>query len=319
VATIGYFLSSEDRNPREIVEGARMAEAAGFPALWLSDHFHPWLDEQGESPFVWSLIGAIASATNDVRLTTAVTCPLIRIHPAIIAQAAATSALLLDGRFALGVGTGEALNEHILGDHWPTPEIRLAMLEEAIGLMRELWKGGSTDHHGAHYTVENARLYSLPETPPQILVSGFGPKAIELAAKVGDGYMNVTPSPDNVEQYRSAGGKGVVQGGLKVCYDTDKDQARRTYHHFWRNELVPGQLAQDLPTPTHFEQASTLVTEDMVGESKPLGPDPQVHIDAIQEYVDAGFDEVYVAQVGPDQRGFLDFYAKEVLPHFAGR
>jgi G6PDH family F420-dependent oxidoreductase len=317
MVTIGYFLSDEDRSPRELVEGARMAEALGFPALWVSDHFHPWLDEQGQSAFVWSVIGAIASATSEVRVTTAVTCPTMRIHPVIIAQAAATSAALLEGRFALGVGTGEALNEHIFGDHWPTPEIRLEMLEEAIAVIREMWKGDSVDHHGKHYTVENAKLYTLPETLPPILVSGFGPKAIELAARVGEGYLNASPQAEQVQQYRSQGGKGLVQGGLKVCVDPDKDRARSTFHRLWRNELVPGQLAQDLPTPTHFEQASTLVTEEMVGESVPLGVDPQVHIDAIQEYVDAGFDEVYVAQVGPDQRGFLEFYAKEILPHFA--
>jgi G6PDH family F420-dependent oxidoreductase len=319
MVTIGYFLSSEDRTAREIVEGARMAEAVGFPAAWVSDHFHPWLDEQGQSPFVWSVLGAIAASTTDLKVTTAVTAPILRIHPAILAQATATTAALMEGRFTFGVGTGEALNEHIFGDRWPVPEERREMLGEAIGLIRDLWKGETVDHHGKHYTVENARIYSLPETLPEILVSGFGPEAIKLAAEVGDGYMNVTPSADQVQAYRDAGGKGRVQGGLKVCYNTDRAEARRLYHHYWRNELVPGQLAQDLPTPTHFEQASSLVTEQMVDESKPLGADPQTHIDAIQEYVDAGYDEVYVAQVGPDQRGFLEFYAKDVLPHFVGR
>lgn len=193
------------------------------------------------------------------------------------------------------------------------------MLAEALDVIRQLWSGDTVDHHGPHYTVENARLYSVPESLPEILVSGFGEEAIRLAAEIGDGFVTVQPEANAVRTYREAGGKGRIQGGLKVCVDSDVDQAARTFHHFWRNELVPGQLAQDLPTPSHFEQAAQLVTVDMVKDELPLGTDPQVHLDAIQKYVDAGFDEVYVAQVGPDQRGFLEFYAKEVLPHFAGR
>src|SRR5919112_3953944 len=182
---IGYFLSCEEFGPQELIRQARLAQAAGFDRLWISDHYHPWIDEQGHSPFVWSVIGAIAEAT-DLPLTTGVTCPTVRIHPAIIAQAAATSALLLGGRFGLGVGSGEALNEHILGDAWPNIETRLEMLEEAVEVIRTLWQGGMQDHRGIHYEVQNARIYDLPDTPPPILVSGFGPKAIELAARIGD-------------------------------------------------------------------------------------------------------------------------------------
>ncbi|MBV9167946.1 MAG: TIGR03557 family F420-dependent LLM class oxidoreductase, partial [Solirubrobacterales bacterium] len=183
---IGYFLSSEEWGPRELVELAAKAQDAGFEGLWISDHFHPWNDEQGHSPFVWSVIGGIARATHGMKLTTAVTCPTVRIHPAVVAQAAATSALLLDGNFCLGVGSGEALNEHILGDRWPPADTRLEMLEEAVEVIRLLWEGGVQSHDGEHYYVEHARVYDLPDELPPILVSGFAPKAIELAAKAQD-------------------------------------------------------------------------------------------------------------------------------------
>src|SRR5215213_391605 len=184
---VGFFLSCEDQTPAELVEQAAAADRAGFEALWISDHYHPWNDEQGQSPFVWSVIGAVSQVCS-LPVTTAVTCPTVRIHPAVIAQAAATSAVMLDGRFALGVGSGEALNEHILADPWPEADVRLEMLEEAIEVIRGLWEGGQYSHYGVHYAVQNARIYTLPQEPPAILVSGFGPKAVDVAAQVGDGY-----------------------------------------------------------------------------------------------------------------------------------
>jgi G6PDH family F420-dependent oxidoreductase len=321
MATIGYFLSSEEHPGSELVKGAVLAERAGFPAAWISDHFHPWLDEQGQSPFVWSVLGAIAASTDRLRVTTAVTAPTVRIHPAIIAQAAATTAELFEtsgsggaGRFSLGVGTGEALNEHILGDHWPRPGVRLSMLEEAVEIIRALWTGETLDHDGEHYVVENARLYTLPQTPPQILMSGFGPKAIKLAARIADGFINTSPDADAIKQYRDAGGRGRLQAGVKVCWNDDKQQAIKIAHRTWRNSSVPGQLAQELTMPTFFEQASELVTEEMVADAVTCGNDPDEHVAAIQQYVDAGFNEVYVAQMGPDQEGMIAFYEREVLP-----
>jgi G6PDH family F420-dependent oxidoreductase len=319
MATIGYFLSSEEHPGSELVTAAEQAEQAGFEGLWISDHYHPWLDEQGHSPFVWSVLGAIAARTSRIPVTTAVTAPIMRIHPAILAQASATTAELfgtVDGRsrFSFGVGTGEALNEHVLGDKWPVPEERLSMLEEAVALVRELWKGETVDHDGEHYVVENARIYTTPPVAPEILVSGFGPKAIEVAARIGDGFITTSPSADDIATYRKHGGKGRTQGGVKVCWHEDKQQAVKIAHTYWRNSGVPGQLSQDLPTPSHFDQASRLVTEEMTAESVPCGPDPEVHVKAIQEYVDAGFDEVYVAQMGPDQEGMIRFYEREVLP-----
>src|SRR3712207_5966881 len=199
---IGYFRSGEEYGPLELVEQARMAQAAGIDRLWISDHFHPWNDAQGQSPFVWSVIGALATAVPGVHVTTAVTCPTVRIHPAIVAHAAATSAVLLEGRFSLGVGSGEALNEHVLGDAWPEASVRLEMLEEAVEVMRGLWEGRQFSHYGVHYAVENARLYTLPERAPEVLVSGFGPKAVDLAARIGDGYVSTMPDKALLERYR---------------------------------------------------------------------------------------------------------------------
>jgi G6PDH family F420-dependent oxidoreductase len=313
---IGYFLSSEEFGPKDLVEQARMAEQAGFEALWISDHFHPWIDAQGHSPFVWSVIGAIAEATERVPVTTGVTCPTVRIHPAVIAQAAATSQLLLDGRFNLGVGSGEALNEHILGDRWPPADIRLEMLEEAIEIIRGLWEGGMYDHRGRHYVVENARIYSLPETPPPILVSGFGPKAVDLAARIADGYVSTMPDAELLQRYRDGGGRGPAQAGTKVCWGPDEAECRREAYRLWPNEALPGELAQVLPTPAHFEQAVELVTEEMIGESVPCGPDIDRHVAALKEYEEAGFDELYVQQIGSRHEEFFEVFAREVLPRF---
>jgi G6PDH family F420-dependent oxidoreductase len=316
---IGYFLSSEEFDPRELVRQARMAEDAGFHGLWISDHFHPWNDQQGHSPFVWSVIGALSQATSHLKLTTAVTCPIIRLHPAIIAHAAATSAVLLEGRFALGLGSGEALNEHILGDRWPQADVRLEMFEEAVQVIRTLWQGGMRSHRGRHYQVENARLYDLPEQPPPILISGFGPKSTRLAAHIGDGFCTASPDKEAVDLYRSeAGTDKLVAGGMKVCWGEDEQSARATAHRLWPNEQLPGELAQILPTPAHFEQANELVSEEMVAEVVPCGPDLERHAQAIQGYQDAGFDELYIQQIGSEQERFFEVYANEILPRFHG-
>jgi G6PDH family F420-dependent oxidoreductase len=310
---VGIFLSSEEHPPRDLVRFARLAEEAGLTKAWISDHYHPWTDRQVQSPFVWSVIGGIA-ATTQLTVTTAVTCPTVRIHPAVVAQAAATSASMLEGRFRFGVGSGENLNEHILGDAWPPTDIRLEMLEEAVALMRELWQGEAVTWRGTHYRTDNARLYTLPDEPPPVLVSGFGEKAVAVAARIGDGFVSTSPNKEHVDLYTSSGGKGLKQGGLKVCWAPDEDAARKTAFELWPNSGLQGELSQELPMPAHFEQASSNVTVDDVAEAITCGPDPERHVAAIQEYLDAGFDEVYVSQVGPDQEGFLAFYEKEVLP-----
>jgi G6PDH family F420-dependent oxidoreductase len=314
MATIGTFLSCEEHPANDLVRYAAEAEQAGFETAWISDHFHPWLHEQGQSPFVWCVLGGIAQATSSLRVHTAVVCPTVRLHPAIVAQAAATAATMLPGRFGLGVGSGEALNEHILGDPWPSAGVRLDMLEEAVAIIRALWTGEVVHHAGEHFVVDHARLYSLPDEPPPIHVSGFGPKATRLAAAIGDGYMNTSPDADMLRLYRSEGGEGTAHGGMKVCWGEDAAQARALAHRIWANEALPGELPQVLPDPEHFVQAVELVTEEMVGEAVPHGPDPQPYVEAIRAFLDAGYDEVYVQQIGPDQAGWLRFYEREVRP-----
>jgi G6PDH family F420-dependent oxidoreductase len=313
VPEIGVFLSSEEHGPAKLVAHAQLAEGAGFRSVFISDHFHPWIDRQGESSFVWSVIGAISGST-DLKVTTGVTCPTVRIHPAILAQAAATSQILLGGRFVFGVGSGEALNEHILGDRWPAVEIRLRMLEEATEVIRLLWNGGLVNHHGEFYTVENARLYSVPDSLPPLAVSGFGPAAAEVAARIGDGFITVAPDGDLLGEYRRHGGRGPGIGALKVCWDQDEDRARKLAYELWPTECLSGQLSQELPMPAHFEAAAEIVTEEMVGDTLACGPDPEKHVKAITAYLEAGFDEVYVNQIGPDQQGFFDFYVREIRP-----
>ncbi|MBM2622356.1 TIGR03557 family F420-dependent LLM class oxidoreductase [Actinoplanes sp. LDG1-06] len=311
---IGYFLSCEEYGPAELLEQARGAERAGFSALWISDHYHPWVDAQGNSPFVWSMIGALSQATS-LPITTAVTCPTVRIHPAVIAQAAATSAVLTGGRFRLGIGTGEALNEHIFGDAWPEEDVRLEMLEESVEVMRGLWEGGTFSHHGKHYTVENARIYTLPENPVEIYVSGFGPKAVDVAARIGDGYVSTMPDGELVSRFRdNGGGSKIAQAGFKAAFAASAEEGAKIAYEKWPNAGVPGELSQVLPSPKHFEQASQLVTEEMVGESFVCGNDPAAHLEMIDKYRQAGFDEVYVANTGPHYQGLFDLYADQILP-----
>jgi len=219
---------------------------------------------------------------------------------------------MLEGRFVLGVGSGENLNEHILGDHWPPVAVRLEMLAEAIEIMRGLWKGELFTHHGRHYTVENARIYSCPETPPPVAISSFGPASLELAATVGDGLVTTQPDGSVLEQFRQKGGRGPTIGAVKVCWGADEQASRKLAHELWATEELPGQINQEMPLPSLFEQATSLVSEDMVAEKVPCGPDPERHAKTIAAYLQAGFDEVYVNQIGPDQQGFFDFFNKEL-------
>jgi G6PDH family F420-dependent oxidoreductase len=311
---IGYFLSCEEHGPRELVRQAQLAERAGFEALWISDHYHPWTGEQGQAPFVWSVIGAI-SAVCQLPITTAVTCPTVRLHPAVLAQAAATAAAQTRGRFVLGVGSGEALNEHILGDPWPAVGERQEMLAEAVELMRELWTGELVNHEGDHYKVVNARVYTRGEEPPPVYVSAFGPRSARLAGEIGDGLVTTLADSDLLTAFREAGGRGKrTQAGYKVCYGTDAAAARRTAHRLWAVEQLPGQLNQELPLPSLFEQASELVTEDVVADQVVCGADAEAHLAQLATYLDTGFDDVFVNQIGPDPDEFFRFYAERVLP-----
>ncbi|KYH27184.1 5,10-methylenetetrahydromethanopterin reductase [Halalkalicoccus paucihalophilus] len=280
-------------------------------------HFHPWVEAQGESPFVWSTLGGIAHATEEIDVGVGVTCPTVRIHPAILAQAAATTADMLDGRFFFGVGSGENLNEHVLGDRWPEAPVRLEMLEEAVGVIRDLWEGENYSHHGTHYDVENAKIYTLPDELPPIVVSAFGPKAARSAADIGDGLWCVGPQEDPLETYDEAGGDGPKYAQIDVCYAESEEEALDTVYETWPNGEISGELSQVLPTPAHFEQATEMVDREDVAESAtPLGSDPEPFIDSVEACLDAGYDHVYFHQIGPDQEGFFEFYEENIEGEF---
>jgi coenzyme F420-dependent glucose-6-phosphate dehydrogenase len=315
VARIGYTLSSEELPPNELVRCAQRAEEVGFDFAMISDHFHPWVSEQGQSPFVWATLGGIAQATERIRVGTGVTCPTIRIHPAIVAHAAATVATMMDGRFFLGVGAGENLNEHILGDRWPQTGVRQEMLEEAVAVIRMLWEGGMKSHRGRHYTVENARLYTLPDEPPEIMVAAGGERATDLAGRIGDGFIGLVPKAEVIQQFRRAGGEGKPTfGQVHVCWAEDEDEARRTARRQWPNAGVPGSVNWELPLPSAFESLAEQYDEDDIAASVICGPDADRFVAAVGEFVDAGYDHVYLHQVGSDQDAFLDFSERELLP-----
>ena len=309
---IGYTLSSEEHGPNELVDLARQAEEHGFDFVSISDHYHPWVSEQGHSPFVWSVLGAIATVTDEIGVGIGVTCPTVRIHPAILAQATATSSLLLGDRFFWGVGTGEALNEHILGDPWPPADVRLEMLEEAVEVVRALWTGEAVDHRGAYYEVQNAKLFDPPQDAPPVIVSAFGPKAAELAARIGDGFWGTSPSAEVLDRFEEAGGAGPRYGQLQVCWAEDGADARATVHRIWPNGGIVGQLSQDLPTWNHFQEAAQMVDEEAAAGSVPCGPDVEPFVRSVERYLDAGYDHVYLHQVGPDQEGFFRFWDREL-------
>ncbi|MDQ3985423.1 MAG: TIGR03557 family F420-dependent LLM class oxidoreductase [Actinomycetota bacterium] len=312
---LGYKLSSEEHGPTELVGFAGRAEEAGFSFAAVSDHFHPWIDRQGHSPFVWAVLGGVAQVTERLEILTGVTCPTIRIHPAIVAQAAATAAVMLPGRFTLGVGSGENLNEHVVGARWPELDVRLEMLEEAMEVLRKLWSGGLQSFHGRHYTVENARLFDLPDASVPIAVAASGAKSAALAGRLGDAFIGLAPEEDLLEKFAEAGGRGKPRyAEINVCYAEDDAEARKTAFEWWPVTGVKGQLMQDLPLPSHFEAAAEMIHEEDALETVVTGADPEEHLAEIRKFADAGYDRIWVHQIGPDQEGFFNFYEKQVLP-----
>jgi G6PDH family F420-dependent oxidoreductase len=281
----------------------------------ISDHYHPWTDRQGNSPFAWSVLGAIAEATDRMPFGTAVTCPLIRYHPALVAQMAATVASLMPGRFWLGLGTGENLNEHVYGDRWPGVAERISMFREAIQIIRALWQGDVVEYDGDYYDVSRARVYTLPEEPIPLYVAGNGPEVLEAVAELADGYIGTAPKQELLQAFDRLSGTGKPKiGQLSVCWARDEASARRTAFEIWPNAGVTGQASQELPMPAHFEELSKMVTEEMIAKEVICGPDVDRHVEAVRKYADAGYDHVYVHQIGPDQEGMIEFYATEVMP-----
>ena len=310
----GYWLSSEEHPPLDLVRNTARAEELGFSFAMISDHFHPWNDAQGSSPFVWSVIGGIAAATERIELATGVTCPLIRMHPAIVAHAAATCGAMLPGRFTLGLGTGENLNEHVLGDRWPAPDERIELLEEAIEVIHLLWEGGEQTHRGKHYTVDHARLYTLPDEPIPIAVAAAKPNAAELAGRVGDGLVSTEPNEETVAEYTGAGGDGPRYGQVRICWAEDEEQAKRTVFELWRHSGLGGTINQELPRPSDFDAVAESVTLEMATEGVPCGSDPAPVLEEIERWRRAGFDRIALHQVGPDQDGFFRFWEQQLKP-----
>ena len=291
---LGYSLSSEETSPRDLVRYAKRAEEVGFSFALISDHYHPWIKRQGQSPFVWSVIGGIAQATRQLSLGTGVTCPILRIHPAIIAQAAATAAIMMPGRFFLGLGTGENLNEHILGTHWPPIEVRQELLKEAVKILRLLWRGGNQSHRGKYYTVENAQIFSLPERPPPIMIAAAGTISAELAGSIGDGLISTAANEKLVKKFRASdsGAEKPCYGQMTVCWANKEDEAKKIAREWWPVAAVPGKLMTELATPAEFEAAAELVTEDEVASNVICGPDADKHLAQIRSFSEAGFDHV---------------------------
>ncbi|MFA7563608.1 MAG: TIGR03557 family F420-dependent LLM class oxidoreductase [Methanoculleus sp.] len=315
---IGYKLASEEHGPLDLVCNARQAEDAGFSFAMISDHYHPWTNRQGESPFVWGVIGGISQVTMDLNLVTGVTCPTMRIHPGIIAQAAATAAAMMPGRFALGLGSGENLNEHVFGDRWPPARVRIEMLEEAVEVIRLLWDGGMQNFYGAFYTLENAQIFSLPEVLPPIYIASEGPVSASMAAQVGDGFINPGSNAEkSLIVFRNSGGEGKpAYVEASVCWAETEEVGRMTAYEEWPTAANAGELNRLLPTPAHYEQVAEMVTVEDVAKHVVCGPDPEAHIRKIEENTKKGFDHICIHQIGQQQREFMEFYEKEVLPHF---
>jgi len=315
VIKLGFALSSEEHEPNKLVEYAQMAENAGFNFLTISDHFHPWVSQQGQSPFVWSVLGGIAQVTRRVSVGTAVTCPIMRIHPAVIAQGAATVADMMPGRFFLGLGTGEYLNEHILGYPWPRIEIRQEMLAEAIHIIRELWRGKEFSHEGNYFMVRDARIYTLPKELPPIYMAASGPTSAELAAELSDGLISTESDGEVVKTFQQkAGTSKPCLGSIKVCWADSVEEAKKVMKQWWPVSGISGLLHVDLPTPKHFEDTIEAMGEPKIPGDSILGPNPNAYLKAINSLQENGYDHIYIHQVGPDQEGFLKFFNTELLP-----
>lgn len=314
-AKIGFWLASEEHDATALVRAAQLAEEAGFDDVMISDHFHPWIEEQGQSPFVWAVIGGIASTTERIGLATAVTCPILRMHPVIVAHAAATAAAMMPGRFALGLGSGENLNEHVIGRGWPEPTIRREMFLEAIEIMREMFQGGLRNYRGRYFTVEDARLYTLPPDPPPILLAAGAEKSAEFAAEHGDGLVTSSPQEQIIRTFDQAGGKGKPKyTSFRVGWAKTKEEGRRTIHRLWPTSGIPGNVNFEIRLPKHFEEIAELVDEKAATNNAVVGPDPEPYAAELQKVIEMGYDHIAVHQVGPDQDGFIRFMEREVLP-----
>ncbi|MFJ1455738.1 TIGR03557 family F420-dependent LLM class oxidoreductase [Nocardia sp. N2S4-5] len=310
---IGYKLAAEAFGPTELIRQAVRAEAAGFDFVEISDHYHPWLDNQGHSPFAWTVLGAIAARTERIGLATGVTCPTVRYHPAIIAQAAATLALVSEGRFTLGVGSGERLNEHVVGTGFPeSVHERHRRLREALEIIRLLWRGGYQSYRGEYLQLSDARVFDLPDEPPVIAVAAGGRAAAHLAAELGDGLFATEPKAEIVEHYHGSGGKGPRYAEVPMAWAEDPHTAAQAALDTSRWALTGWKVMSELPNPVNFAAATTTVREEDIRKQFACGSDPEDYLNAARPYLDAGFDHLVMQNAGPDPDGFIDFFRDDL-------
>ncbi|TDU88049.1 G6PDH family F420-dependent oxidoreductase [Kribbella voronezhensis] len=311
---LGFKLIAEAYSPVEIVDQAVRAEEAGFDFVEVSDHFHPWVPEHEHSGFAFSMLAAAAARTSTIELATGVTCPFIRYHPAIVAQAAATTALLSGDRFTLGVGAGERLNEHVVGQGWPAVAQRHEMLREALEIIRLLWSGGYHSYDGKHLKLEDARVFDLPDTLPRIAVAAGGPAAARIAGELGDALFTTEPRKDLVTAYEQAGGDGRRYAEVPLAWAPTEDEAAESARRLFRFGITGWKVQAELPNPVNFAAATELVTADHLREEFGCGPDVARHVEIAKPFVEAGYDQLALINAGPDMDGFFDFFSKELGP-----
>jgi G6PDH family F420-dependent oxidoreductase len=316
---LGYKLMSEEHGPVDLVRNARRAEEAGFDFAAISDHFSPWLDEQGHAPLAWSVLGALAHVTSRIGLMTAVTCPIMRYHPAIIAQGAATLGLLSDDRFTLGLGAGERLNEHVVGEGWPGRGERHERLSEAIDIIQGLLAGDLTNYRGKYFCLDHARLFDRPDAKPPVVIAAGGAEAARLAGRKGDGLIATEPRPDLIEAFASAGGSGPRYAEVALCHAEREEEARQTAHHYFRWSVTGWPVLAELPDTEGFAAATEHVSPETVAKGVSCGPSPERHLEAIDRFIQAGYDHIILVQVGPDQDAFLDLFEHELAPALRDR
>jgi len=311
---LGYKLMSEEHGPKDLVRNLVAAEQAGFDLAAISDHFSPWVEEQGHAPLAWSVLGALAQATSRIGLMTGVTCPIMRYHPAIIAQGAATIALLSDDRFTLGLGAGERLNEHVVGEGWPGVGERHERLSEAIDIIQGLLTGELTNYRGAYFNLDQARLYDRPAKKPPVVMAAGGPEAARLAARKTDGLVVTEAKPELAEAFRSANGTGPRYAEVSMCWAPSVEEAQRTAHHYFRWAVTGWPVQAELPNTKGFAAATQYVTPEIVAQQVSCGPAAETHLDSINRYVGAGYDHIILTQVGPRQAEFIAFFERELAP-----
>jgi G6PDH family F420-dependent oxidoreductase len=311
---LGYKLMSEEHGPIDLVRNANRAEQAGFDFAAISDHFFPWVEEQGHSPFAWSVLGALANATRHVGLMTAVTCPIMRYHPAIIAQGTATLGLLSDNRFTLGLGAGERLNEHIVGEGWPGRGERHERLSEAVDIIQGLLAGTLTNYRGNYFVLDDARLFDRPHVKPPVVIAAGGPRAARIAARKGDGVIATEPRADLVEAFNSTGGSGPRYAEAAMCYGKE-EEAKRTAHRYFRWSITGWPVMAELPDTDSFASATRHVSPETIAQKVSCGPSAERHLQAIDRYIRAGYDHIILTQIGPDQNEFLEFFERELAPN----